>query len=246
MPVIFVLEIALQAVCVLHAIRTGRPMQWIYIIVFLPLAGSIAYFVMEILPELRHSRAARQAVGDVNKVIDPDKALRELTAAVEDVPSVANKVALGQELMRRKRYDDAIPLLEGGAQGLHADDPAIMLPLAEAKFLNGDYAGVRDTLDRLREGQPDLELPQGHLLYARAHEADGDTDAALTEYEALAGYFPGEEARCRYALLLHKAGQVDEAKAIFTDVVRRIDKASKVYFRAQRDWYEVARRNLAG
>lgn len=245
MPIIFGLEIALQAACVLHAIRTGRPMQWIYIIVFLPLAGSIAYFVMEILPEIRHSRAARQVAGDVGQVIDPDKALRELTNAVEDVPSVANKVALGRELMHRKRYDDAIPLLEGGAQGLHADDPAIMLPLAEAKFLNGDNAGARDTLDRLRVGQPDLESPQGHLLYARAHEADGNIDEALTEYEALAGYYPGEEACCRYALLLQKAGKVEEAKAAFADLVRRVDKASKVYYRAQRDWYDVARRNLA-
>lgn len=244
MPVIFILEIALQAFCVLHAIRTGRPMQWIYIIVFLPLAGSIAYFFMEILPEIRHSRAARQAVGDVNRVIDPDRALRELTAAVEDVPSAANKVALGQELMRRERYDDAIPLLESGAEGLHADDPAVMLPLAEAKFLNRDYAGARDVLDRLRTAQPDLESPRGHMLYARSYEADGNTDAALTEYEALAGYYPGEEARCRYALLLQKAGRVEEANALFADILRRVDKASKVYFRAQRDWYEVARRNL--
>ena len=72
-----------------------------------------------------------------------------------------------------------------------------------------------------------------------------DSERALFEYEALAGYYPGEEARCRLALLLQKTGQVAEARAVFGEVVRSIDKASKTYFRSQRDWYEVARRNLS-
>ena len=70
------------------------------------------------------------------------------------------------------------------------------------------------------------------------------TARALFEYEALSGYYPGEEARCRQALLLQKIGQVAEAKAVFSDIVSSVDKASKTYFRSQRDWYEVARRNL--
>jgi hypothetical protein len=32
--------------------------------------------------------------------------------------------------------------------------------------------------------------------------------------------------------------------AVFSEVKRSVERASKVYFRAQRDWYEVAKRNL--
>jgi len=82
------------------------------------------------------------------------------------------------------------------------------------------------------------------MLYARSKEGAGLIEEAFVEYEALAGYFPGEEARCRYALLLQKDGRLDESREYFRQVIRSVDVGGKAYFRTQRDWYEVARRNL--
>jgi hypothetical protein len=245
MPILVLVTIGLQIFCAVHVIRTGRPMMWLYLIVLLPVAGSIAYMVVEMLPELRHSRAAREAAGDIKSVVDPDRDLRELAANLDRVDSVGNRLALAKELLSRERYGDALQLLEGCLTGVHQDDSAIMLALAQARFGLKDYAGTCEVLDRLRAAHPDLRSPEGHLLYARALEGEGDSERALFEYEALAGYYPGEEARCRQALLLQKIGQVDEARAVFGEVVRSVDKASKTYFRSQRDWYEVARRNLS-
>ena len=244
MPVILVVSVGLQVLCAVHVIRTGRPMMWLYLIVLLPVAGSIAYLVVELLPELGHSRAAREVAKDLKSVVDPDADLRELVANLERVDSVGNRLALAREFLRRERHDDARRLLEDSLTGVHEDDPAILLALAEARFGLKDFAGTCEVLDRLRTARPDLRSPEGHLLYARALEGQGNTERALFEYEALAGYYPGEEARCRRALLLQKTGQVAEARAAFGVVVRSVDKASKTYFRSQRDWYEVARRNL--
>ena len=244
MPVILVVTVGLQVLCAVHVIRTGRPMMWLYLIVLLPVAGSIAYLVVELLPELGHSRAAREVAKDLKSVVDPDADLRELVANLERVDSVGNRLALAREFLRRERHDDARRLLEESLTGVHEDDPAILLALAEARFGLKDFAGTCEVLDRLRTAHPDLRSPEGHLLYARALEGQGNTERALFEYEALAGYYPGEEARCRRALLLQKTGQVAEARAAFGVVVRSVDKASKTYFRSQRDWYEVARRNL--
>ena len=244
MPVILVVTVGLQVLCAVHVIRTGRPMMWLYLIVLLPVAGSIAYLVVELLPELGHSRAAREVAKDFKSVVDPDRDLRELVANLERVDSVGNRLALAREFLRRERHDDARRLLEDSLTGVHEDDPAILLALAEARFGLQDFAGTCEVLDRLRAAHPDLRSPEGHLLYARALEDQGDNERALFEYEALSGYYPGEEARCRLALLLQKNGQVAEARAAFGEVVRSVDKASKTYFRSQRDWYEVARRNL--
>jgi hypothetical protein len=77
-------------------------------------------------------------------------------------------------------------------------------------------------------------------------EQQGEIEEALIEYAALAEYYPGEEPRCRLALLLQKTGRVAEAKTLFQEVVRSVERASKLYYRTERDWYEVARRNLTG
>jgi hypothetical protein len=239
-----VLVVGLQLLCLTHAVRTGRSCQWMAIIMMLPLAGCIAYFILEILPDLRHSQAARQAVRDLGAVIDPERDLHEAAARVAQADTVENRAALAEACLRHGRAADARQLLESCLSGVHASDPALMLGLARARFALEDDAGALESLDALRAAHPDLKSPHGHLLYARSLEQLGRTEAALMEYAALAEYFPGEEARCRLALLLHKIGRVAEARAAFRQVVRSVERASKLYYRAERDWYEVARRNL--
>ena len=55
MPALAALVFGLQLLCLAHVMRTGRPGQWVFIIMGLPLAGCLAYLFMEILPDLRTS-----------------------------------------------------------------------------------------------------------------------------------------------------------------------------------------------
>ena len=246
MPALAALVFGLQLLCLAHVVRTGRRCQWMFIIMALPLAGCLAYFFLEILPDLRHSRAARQAVRDIGAVIDPERDLRETAQRVAEADTVENRAALAEECLRRGRAAEAKQLFRSGLTGVHATDHVLMLGLARAEFALDDHAGACDTLDRLRAAHPNLDCPDGHLLYARSKEQQGQIEQALIEYAALAEYYPGEEARCRLALLLQKTGRVAEARTLFRQVVRSVERASKLYYRAERDWYEVARRNLTG
>ena len=245
MPAISAAMIGLDLLCIVHILRSGRPYQWIFLVTFVPIAGAVAYFVVEMLPELRHSRAARKAVKDIGQVVDPDREFRELIGRVDELDTVENKLALARECLKRERHGDAISLLEGCLVGVHADDIAVLATLAQAHFAEENYRETRAVLDRLREAHPDLSCPEGHLLYARSLEAEGEVERALIEYEALVGYYPGEEARCRYGLLLRNLGHVDQSRSIFEDVKRSVERASKVYFRSEKDWYEMAKGNLA-
>jgi hypothetical protein len=246
MPALAALVFGLQLLCLAHVMRTGRPCQWVFIIMGLPLAGCLAYLFMEILPDLRHSQAARQAVRDIGAVIDPERDLREKAQRVAEADTVENRAALAEECLRCGRAADARQLFLSCLTGVHATDHALMLGLARAEFTLDDHAGACATLERLRAAHPNLDCPDGHLLYARGKEQQGEIEQALTEYAALAAYYPGEEPRCRLALLLQKTGRVAEAKALFREVVRSVERASKLYYRTERDWYEVARRNLTG
>jgi len=245
MPVLAGLALVFDVLCIIHALRARQPYYWFMLILALPTIGAAIYFFMEILPDLQHSRAAREAASDIGRVLNPDKEIREATAALRLTDTAENRKRLAEALMTQQRHDEARTLYETALVGAHADDPALMLGLARAQFGQKDYAGVCATLDRLRELMPDFESADAHLLYARSREGMGDADGALVEYGALAGYYPGEEARCRYALLLQRLGHVDEAHAEFERLVASVETAPKTYFRAQRDWYNVAKSNLS-
>jgi len=244
MPVMGILVGALDVLCIVHAARARQPYYWFMIIISFPLFGSAVYFIMEILPDLQHSRAARQAAQDIGAVIDPDRQIREGTARLAQSDTAENRKTLAEALIAKGRFAEARQLYESALTGVHADDPALTMGLARARFGLKDYAGVCKALDDLRAAHPEFQSAEGHMLYARSKEGAGLIAEAFVEYEALAEYFAGEEARCRYALLLQKDGRPDEAREIFRQVIQSVEAGGKAYFRAQRDWYETARRNL--
>ena len=244
MPIIGVVVLALQVLLVVHVMKTGRQTYWVFIVMMLPLVGAIAYFVVEILPDLAHSRAGRRMAKDLDSVVNPDRELRQLTREAARADTVENRFKLAKECLSKNRFQEARELLEGCLQGIHGEDPSILLALARARFGLQDFAGTLEALDRLRRADPNFQSAEGHMLYARSLEGRGDIERALYEFEALAGYFAGEEARCRYGLLLERAGRTDEAREVFAEVIRSVELAPKAYYRDQHEWYEIARGQL--
>lgn len=242
--IISLLPLALMVLCVVHAIRNGNVFPWIWIIVFLPGIGSLIYFFMEIVPELTRSRRAAQAAAGLRQMADPGRSLREAHRAAEMVGSVDAKRALAEEYIARGNYSGAVAIYQEAAQGQFKDDPALLMGLARAQFLNGDPAGAQASLDVLQAADPSFVSGDAHLLYARALEAQGKNDEALAEYRRLIPYYSGEEAKARMGMLLEKTGQRDEARTIYQQVVKSIDGAPPRYQKAQKEWGDIARRGL--
>jgi hypothetical protein len=240
-----VAPILLLIVCVVHAVRTGRIFPWIYVIIFLPLIGSLIYIGMEILPELVGGRRARLIGASVRELADPHRGLREAHRAAGLVGSVDSKRALAEEYMARGRYADARAIYSDALQGQFKDDTALLYGLARAQFMCGDGAGVQSTLDALQRADPNYSSADAHLLYARALEMQEKGNDALEEYRKLVRYYPGEEARARFGLLLKKLGRADEAKAVFQEILRLLDGAPSRYRRAQKEWGDVAKQNAS-
>jgi hypothetical protein len=231
-----------QIACMIHAGRTGRPYYWFMIILFVPGLGILAYLAVEILPGLLRGRGAAQLSRTITAGLDPRRQHRALADAVEVMPSVANLRALADECTRLGRYDEAIDLYERALIGLHESDPGIMMGLAQAEFHKGDAAAAGATLDRLFAANADFKSTEADLLAARILEARGCTGEALAAYERLSGISPGEEVKGRMALLLLKTGSEQRAREIFAEIRKSVERGPAFYRRAQRDWYQVARR----
>ena len=121
----------------------------------------------------------------------------------------------------------------------------MMLGLAAAQYGHGDAAGCQETLDALKEHNPDFSSAEGHLLYAKALEASDDLDGAREEYEALAGYYPGAEARVRYAQLLERLEKPELARQEYAQMLAAAELAPKHFRKAQKKWIAEAKEGAA-
>jgi hypothetical protein len=66
--------------------------------------------------------------------------------------------------------------------------------------------------------------------------------SSFPSLERLSATYPGEEAKGRMALLLQRTGAEQRARAMFAEIRKSVERGPAFYRRAQREWYEIARR----
>jgi hypothetical protein len=241
---LLILSYVIQALLIVHVIKTGRNQLWIWVLVLLPGVGVIAYVAAELLPEMLRSRTAQRTARGFKKAIDPGAQLRRYENEARVAGNVASRQRYAEELVRHGRHDDAIAQYTQALSGLYEHDPNLMLGLAQAQFSKGDASAARSTLDELIHYNPEFRSPTGHLLYARSLEAEGNVAKALEEYRVLAPSYPGAEAAVRYAQLLERQGRRSEAQQVARELLEQARIAPGHYRRAQRPWLEAAQRLL--
>ena len=162
------LAIAVQIGLIVHVFRTGRPIYWAFILFFFPLIGSLAYFFIELLPDLQGNPRARNAMRGLRQTIDPGGGVRRLEKQHQLAGSIDSARHLANELIANGRFEEAISHYEGALTGMYEHDPDLLLGLAGAQFGNNAFADSKATLERLTAENPDFKSAEGHLLYARA------------------------------------------------------------------------------
>ena len=235
---------AIQALLIVHCLKTGRNTLWIWVLMLLPLAGPLAYLVVEVLPELSRSRGATRAARGMRRVIDPGRDLRRLEAEARRTGDVASNQRYADALVSAGRTDEAVQIYRQALRGLYEHDPNLLSGLARAQFAGGDAAGARGTLDALIARNPSFKSPEGHLLYARALEGEGNHTRALEEFRELSKYYAGAEATVRYAQLQARSGLKTEARGTLESLLEHARLAPKHYQRAQAEWLATAKREL--
>lgn len=239
----WIISLVVQIVFIVHAYRRGKT-YWIFIIFFFPMVGVLVYFFVEYLPELRSGGGIERASAGMMKKLAPERELRRLKEEVEFNNSVSNRIELAKAHVDVGQYDEAIEILNGCRNGIHENDPKILLILAPAYIGAGKPQDAVDTLTLLRTEHPRSDAKGTGLLMARTLEHMGDLEGACREYEAILPDSVGEEVRCRYALLLQKLGRDDDAKAAFEEILRKVKVSPRFYGKAQREWIQIAKREL--
>jgi hypothetical protein len=237
-----ILSIAIQAGLIIHVIKTGRNQIWIWVLALLSYAGIVAYVAVELIPDLFRSRTAQRTARGIKKAMDPTADLRRYESEARLAGNVSSRQRYAEELTRHGRYDEAIAQYRSALTGLYEHDPNLMLGVAQAQFAKGDAVAARTTLDELIRLNPDFRSPQGHLLYARALEAEGNVTKALEEYQVLAPSYPGAEAAVRHAQLLKAQGRHEESQKVARELLEQARIAPAHYRKAQRSWLDQAER----
>jgi len=242
----FGLSLIFSLLMCLHVVRNGREIYWVFIILIIQPFGGLIYFVAIVLPELMGGSTARRVASLTRETLDPSRDYRQARAAYDDTPTVANAIRLGHAAAGMGRHDEAERLFRDSAQGVHADDPTLLLGLANALIELGRFDEALTALERLGKDRAQGRTPQAALALGRAYEGLGRYTEADTAYDWAAGRLPGLEAPARYAAFLARTGKLEEARTHLAEIDRRVARADPAFRKEGRQWRDLAAAAIEG
>ncbi|MEE9334879.1 MAG: tetratricopeptide repeat protein [Granulosicoccaceae bacterium] len=129
----------------------------------LPGAGSVAYFVMEVLPDLMAGPGGHDARKKAASILNPNRDINAANHDLEVADTVQNNQRLANEFMEKGRFAEASDLYKKCLTGLNKRNPELMYGYAASQFELGNHTVSRTTLDTLIAQNPDYKKQDAHL-----------------------------------------------------------------------------------
>jgi hypothetical protein len=224
---ILILTYLPSLICGIHAVRSGQQMYWLWILVIAPLLGPLIYFFAVLVPEFSGGRTARGVT-------------RAAQQALEDTPTLGNRMRLAQASERLGRWQEAEAQWAQCVEGPWAEDPAVLMGHARTLIELGRYDEALLRLEQLKKLGREGETPQVTLAFARVYEGLGHNDEADAAYRACVDRVPGLEAGGRYVAYLAKVGRKADAELGLAEIDRRLQKIAPPLRGEARQWRDLA------
>lgn len=235
----YYLTIGLQAICVIHCLRKGNANKWIWIIVFLPFIGSLAYLYTEMFSRQDVSKVQH----GVGALFNPGGNLKKLEQNLHFSDTFKNRVTLADAYLQAGYIDKAIELYQSSLTGTFEENEYVLLQLITAYFQKERYADVLPIVKKIQH-LPQFARSKVHLLYARALQYTGNAAQSVQQFKMMAARFANYEARYYYSLLLLETGRTDEAHALLAAIVDEQPHLSSIERRDNRKWLSLAKEKL--
>jgi hypothetical protein len=230
--------------CGIHVVRKGREMYWLWIFVIAPMLGPAFYLFAVLVPEWMGGRTARGIGRATQQALDPERDYRNAMRALEDTPTVGNRMKVAQAAAALGRWDDSEAQWAQCVTGHWAEDATILLGHANALLELGRCQEALQRLEQLKTLGREGETPVVALAFARAFEGLGRNNEADEAYRFAADRVPGLEAGGRYVAFMAKVGRREDAEIGMAELDRRLTKIAPPLRAEARVWRDIAAKAL--
>lgn len=231
--------IGLQAICVFHCIRRGTQQKWIWIIVFLPIIGSIAY----IFTEMFSGNEVRNLQSGIGNKLNPGGKIKKLEDNLKFSDTFNNKVALADAYLQIGEFNKAIRLYESSLVNNFLENEHVLAQLIIAYFEAGRYEEIIPLAKKIYK-QPQFPRSKAHICYIKALNKTGHPDQAEIEFKNLNTRFSNFEARYEYGMFLIGYGHTEEGKKLLSGLLDEMPHLTSMERRNNREWFAKAREVL--
>jgi hypothetical protein len=235
----YYIMVGLQAVCAIHCMRKGNQGKWIYLIIFLPLVGCIAYIFTEIFPR----QGLNNMGSGLGNLFTPRVSIKRLEENLRFTDTFNNRIMLADTYLASGQTDNAIELYESSLTGAFTENEHVLMQLIHAYYAKGLYEKVIPIAKKIYS-RPQFIRSGTHMLYAMSMGYAGNVEQAEQEFKKMKARFSYYEARYQYGLFLQRENRSEDARQIFLDIADEAPHLGSRERRFNRTWINLAKEEL--
>jgi hypothetical protein len=223
-----------QLALIVHVLRTGRPYYWIWILFAAPLIGGLAYFFVELAPDLRGSRGALSG-------LKPRKwRISDCRKRLDETDNVKNRLALADELSGAGEAKEARDVAAQSLQGVFRDDARTLVDVAHFEIGVAAYTEALVLLNKADTKNDRMLAVRQELLKADCYLGLKRYAEAEAAYDAVVNRYIGEAARAGLARVYEETARKDKAVEIWKAIRSKYRTTSRAWRRSEKEWYNLA------
>ena len=228
----YFISIILQVICVIHCLRKGNESRWIWLIVFLPYIGCVAYLFTEIINRNR----LQDIQSGAGTLLNPGGNVRKLEKQLAFSDTFHNRIALADAYLAKGRNQDAIRLYETSLTGVFDENEHVIQQLIIAYAKVERYAEILPLAKRICN-LPQFMRSPAHMQYAIALEKTGQKELAEKEFQKMHSRYAHFGTRYHYGLFLIRDQRPAEARRVMNEIIEESGHLSAREKRYYREWF---------
>ena len=218
----YFLIIALQGFCIYHVIKNRNEYYWYFVILFLPVIGSIIYLVTQVFNKKDLDVVQKEIIS----VVNPTKKVNDLRKQVEFSDTFQNRVHLGDALYEMSDYKNGIGEYEIALNGNYNQDAGVVKKLLEGYYQTNQFDKVIFCAQQIKS-RSDFKRSRSQFLYGLALDNLGRSEEAEENLKPIDQRYSNYEERYILTQFLIRKGKITEAKEILEEIILESQHMSK-------------------
>ena len=223
--------IVLQAMALIHFYQRRPDNYWLFIILMGGSIGSLAYILMEVVPDMGLLRGSFQA-------FPRRKRIKQLEGLIIDNPSIGNYEELGDLLLDEDQYGRARECFDKVIAKSDSIDPFYRRALCEIAL--DDFPAAAADLEKVVGRDPKYDYHRAMGFRALALAKTGDRDTADRLFNAALELSTLSEIQYNYASFLAETGRAAEAREWLEKILLKKKTMPDYIRRRERPWFRKA------
>lgn len=218
----YYLIIALQGFCIYHLYKNRNNYYWYFVIVFIPVIGSIIYLITQVF----NRRDVENIQNEITTIINPTKKIRDLEKTSEFADTFQNRVNLADAYFEITDFSSAA-LHYNKALDEHPDnDDYVHKMLIQSYSELKEYDKLIQHAERIKDN-PEFQKSKSQFLYGLALDKLGKPDDAESYMRVIDQRYSNYDERVILAKFLLHRDKANDAKDILNEILVESEHMNK-------------------